>query len=143
MRPHVDFQVIRQFTYVYATVCPCTGQTFSLILPDADSAMMNLFITELVAHYKEYRVIMVADQASWHKSASLKKHDNLRFIFLPPASPELNPAEHLWEHVREKYFANRVFDSLGDVEERLERSFHEVYHDAEAIRSLVSFSWIN
>ena len=143
IRPHVDFQVIRQFTYVYAAVCPQTGQNFSLILPDADSAMMNLFTSELMAHYKGYRVIMVVDQASWHKSSSIKKYDNLRFIFLPPASPELNPAEHLWKHVREKYFANRAFDSLEGVEERLERAFHDVYLDTETIRSLVSFSWIN
>jgi len=143
IRPHVDFQVVRQFTYVYAAVCPKTGQNFSLILPDADSAMMNLFISELTMHYNDYRVIMVVDQASWHKSASLKKYDNLRFIFLPPASPELNPTEHLWEHVREKCFANRVFDSLDEVEERLERAFHDVYLDTETIRSLVSFSWIN
>jgi transposase len=143
IRPHVDFQVIRQFTYVYATVCPHTGQTFSLILPDADSEMMNLFLSELMLHYKGYRVIMVADQASWHRSASLKKYDNLRFIFLPPASPELNPAEHLWEHVREKYFANRAFDSLEDVEKGLEGAFHDVYLDIDTIRSLVSFSWVN
>lgn len=143
IRPHVDFQVVRQFTYVYAAVCPQTGQNFSLILPDADSAMMNLFISELMAHYKEYRVIMVVDQASWHKSTSIKKYDNLRFIFLPPASPELNPAEHLWEHVREKYFANQAFDSISEVEERLERAFHDAHLDTETIRSLVSFSWSN
>jgi hypothetical protein len=27
---------------------------------------------------------------------------NMRIIFLPPYSPELNPAEHLWEEIREK-----------------------------------------
>jgi len=25
----------------------------------------------------------------------------------------LNPVEHLWDEIREKEFANRVFDSLG------------------------------
>jgi transposase len=25
---------------------------------------------------------------------------NMRLIFLPPYSPELNPAEHLWESLR-------------------------------------------
>lgn len=143
IRPHIDFQVIRQFTYVYAAVCPKTGQTFSLILPDADSEMMNLFLCELKQYYKDYRVIMVADQASWHKSATIKKDKNLRFIFLPPASPELNPAEHLWDHIREKYFANRSFDSVDDLEIKLERAFHDVYLDKDTIRSLTSFSWLN
>jgi len=34
-------------------------------------------------------------------------------VRLPPYSPELNPTEHLWDELREKDFANRVFGSLG------------------------------
>ncbi len=36
-------------------------------------------------------------------------------VRLPPYSPELNPVEHLWDEIREKLFANRVFDSMGAV----------------------------
>lgn len=145
IRPHVDHQVVRQFTYVYATVCPQTGQTVSLILPDADSAMMNLFLDEVKQVYKDYRIILVADQARWHTSdaVNVNNDNNLKFLFLPPASPELNPAEHLWDHVREKYFANQIFDSMTDLEQSLERVFHEIYLDKVTIKSLTSFSWLN
>ena len=38
----------------------------------------------------------------------LERH-NMRIVLLPPYSPELNPAEHLWEALREDWFANTVF----------------------------------
>jgi transposase len=31
----------------------------------------------------------------------------MRLIFLPPYSPELNPVEHLWDEIREKWFPNK------------------------------------
>jgi transposase len=36
----------------------------------------------------------------------------LRLIKLPPRSPELNPAEHIWEELREKNFANKACRDL-------------------------------
>ncbi|WP_218511882.1 transposase [Variovorax sp. dw_308] len=37
----------------------------------------------------------------------------MRLIFLPPYSPELNPAEHLWESLREDCFANQRLRQPG------------------------------
>ncbi len=34
-------------------------------------------------------------------------------------SPQLNPVEHIWDEIREKWFANEVFNSLDAVEDRL------------------------
>jgi transposase len=143
IRPIVKFQLVRQFDYVFATVCPGSGETFSLILPDADSQMMNLFLDELSKHYSNFRIVMVADQAPWHKSNLLNAYDNIRFLYLPSASPELNPAEHLWDHVRENFISNRIFDSLEELEATLEGAFKHIYYNPESIKSLVSFPWIN
>lgn len=143
MRPVVKYQLVRQFDYVFATVNPGSGETFSLILPDADSQMMNLFLNELSGHYSNFKLIIVCDQAAWHKSKLLDVPKNIRLIYLPPASPELNPAEHLWDHVRENFIANKIFDSLDALEVVLEGAFKHIYHNPGSIKSLVSFSWIN
>jgi len=141
VRPIVPYQVVRQFLYVFSVVCPKTGANFSLILSDADTEMMNIFLSEVSNHFKDYRLIIVADQAAWHKSKTLKQFDNIRFLHLPPGSPELNPAEHLWDHAREKYFANRSFDSLNEIKDRLIIAFKDIYHDTKTIQSLVCFPW--
>lgn len=140
-RPIVPSQLVRQFLYVFSVVCPITGSNFSLILSDTDTCMMNIFLAEVSHHYKDYNVIIVADQASWHKSQWLKKFDNIRFLFLPPGSPELNPAEHLWEHVKEKHFANRIFNSIDDVKDLLISVFKHIHYHPDTIQSVVGFNW--
>lgn len=59
---------------------------------------------------------MVVDQAGWHLAGELLVPDNMRLLLLPPYRPELNPAEHLWEGLREECLANHVFTDLGAVE---------------------------
>ena len=41
--------------------------------------------------------------------------DNLRLVFLPPYTPELNPAEHLWPLLRE-VTANQTFANIDALE---------------------------
>ncbi|NEO25178.1 transposase [Moorena bouillonii] len=51
------------------------------------------------------------DKAGWHRSKSLEIPENIRIIFQPAYSPELMPVEHLWEHIRENYFYNKILTS--------------------------------
>ena len=44
---------------------------------------------------------------------------NMRLAYLPPYSPELNPAEHLWDCIRENWFSNKTFKSIDAVEDTL------------------------
>ena len=55
---------------------------------------------------------MFLDQAGWHRSKELKVPKNIRLVAIPPYSSELNPTEHVWEELREKYFDNVTFERL-------------------------------
>jgi hypothetical protein len=67
----------------------------SLILPYANTAMMNLFRAHLSCQFNDYFILMLMDQAGWHVSKNLEVPKNVRLIPLPPHSPELNPVEHV------------------------------------------------
>ncbi len=47
LRPIVPRQIVREFVYVFAAVCAQLGRLTSLILPTADTAMMNVFLTHV------------------------------------------------------------------------------------------------
>jgi transposase len=70
---------------------------------------MRIFLDEIAHKRRDDKIAMVLDGAGWHKPKSLKAPKNIRFIHMPPYSPELNPAEHIWDELREKGFHNRVF----------------------------------
>ena len=44
-----------------------------------------------------------------YRAKDLRIPENIRLLPLPPYSPELNPVEHLWEEIREKWFPPLVF----------------------------------
>jgi DDE superfamily endonuclease len=42
------------------------------------------------------QIVLVLDQAGWRTSVHLRVPEHVHLLFLPPYSPELQPAEHLW-----------------------------------------------
>jgi hypothetical protein len=139
MRPKAPRQVIRQSSYVFAAVAPEQGLMTSLILPYADTAMMNLFLEQVARDFANYFIVMQVDQAGWHRSNELQVPENIRFIFQPAYSPEVNPVEHLWEELREKYLHNLVFPSLEELIDMLCHALNELSEDTERLRSMMFF----
>jgi len=66
----------------------------------------------------------------------------MRLMYLPPYSPELNPAEHLCEAVREEYFANHVFRYLRAVERALTQGLQALEANPKRTQSMTGFKWI-
>ena len=91
----------------------------SLILPEVNANVFALFLEEVATRHAEEFVIMFVDGAAWHTAMGLSLPNNLSLSFLPPYSPELNPAEHLWDCIRENWFPNKKFNSLDAVEDTL------------------------
>ncbi|MBI5251306.1 MAG: transposase [Desulfomonile tiedjei] len=71
IRPKVPKQVVRTFVYAYAAVCMDLGKMTSLILPYANTDMMNLFLEEVSNDFKEHFVIILVDGARGHRSHDL------------------------------------------------------------------------
>ena len=57
--------------YIYSSVSSYTGEAFSLILPWANTEMMNNFLVEFGKKYSTKKLIMILDRAGWHRSKNL------------------------------------------------------------------------
>jgi len=60
-------------------------------------------LTELTLKYPDKTIVVVWDNAGWHKSSTLlaqtgegKPLERVQFINLPPYSPDKNPIEKVW-----------------------------------------------
>jgi transposase len=141
-RPLVRAMLSRQYVYAFAAVSPGDGQLDSLVLPQADTQCMQLFLDEVARRHAAENIVMVLDGAGWHRSGRLRLPQNLRLLFLPPYSPELNPQEHVWDELREKFFHNRVFDSLDAVENALVDALRSLEQQPDRIKSITGWQWI-
>jgi transposase len=110
---------VREYEYAFAALSPHDGSLDTLVLPAANTEAMSVFLAEVSQRHAHEFVLMVLDGAGWHRAKRLQVPANLKLIPLPAWSPQLNPVEHLWDEVREKWFANRVFDSMASLEDQL------------------------
>jgi transposase len=142
VRPEVNTQIVREYEYAFAALSPHDGSLDTLVLPAANTEAMSVFLAEVSQRHAHEFVLMVLDGAGWHRAQRLQVPANIKLIPLPAWSPQLNPVEHLWDEVREKWFANRVFDSLTAVEEQLVTALTALEDDPPRVASLTGFDWI-
>jgi hypothetical protein len=141
-RPTVYCQIVREYTYAYAAVCPFSGTMISLVLPYANNVAMSIFLAEVAKRQPTKTIIIFMDKAGWHRATDLKIPHNIRILWLPSYSPELNPTEHLWDELREKWFHNITFDCMGSVEDRLADGLADLENNKTLVQSLTGFDWI-
>jgi transposase len=142
MRPEVEVQMVREYEYAFAAMSPHDGVLDTLVLPTVNAEAMSVFLAEVAQRHPNELILMVLDGAGWHRAKRLQVPANLRLIPLPPWSPQLNPVEHLWDEVREKWFANRVFASMTALEEQVVTALTILESDPQRTASLTGFDWI-
>ena len=111
-----------------------------MVLPYSNTVCMNVFLQELSTTYPGDRIILVCDGASWHSSKDIILPENIQMIFLPPATPEMNPIEQIWKEIHKRGFRNEVFHTLNMVIDRLCEVMSSLSHDV--IKSITARDWI-
>lgn len=122
----VEYQQSYEWCYVYSAVAPDTGDSFSLILPEVNTEMMNLFLLHFQKHIGDKKIVFVMDRAGWHCSRKLKIPPQFEVFYLPPYSPELNPVERLWKWLRIEVTHNRIFLSLDSLIKNLTKAWNSM-----------------
>jgi transposase len=105
----------------------CNGDTFQIF--------MDEFSLQNPAELK----IMVLDNGAFHKTQKLVIPDNIILIFLPPYSPELNPAEKIWAKFK-RDFTNKLFLTLDSLEEYLSQLVSML--SSKEVISICSYNYI-
>lgn len=142
IRPVVPCHRIREYTYAYGAISPLDGEMVSLVLPYANTDCMNIFLSEVSRRYPNDYILMVADNAAWHKSKGLIIPENIEIFPLLPYTPELNPIEMIWDEIREKGFKNELFKTLSHVQNRLSDTLFSLENDNSRVKSITGWKWI-
>jgi len=83
-------------------------------LPYCNTDSFELFLNEFSLQKPNEFKVIVLDNGAFHKAKRLKIPRNVVLIFLPPFSPELNPAEKMWAKFKRK-FTNKLYKTLNEV----------------------------
>jgi transposase len=141
-RTVIDSQQSFDNRYLFSAVSPLSGDSFHLTsIEGFDSTATHVFLRELKKQHPHTMTIVVWDNAPCHRPMIHREIEGLIVLFLPPYSPELNPAERFFEELR-KATANQIFKTIADQEVAIEAKLNELSNDIEAMKRLLGYDWI-
>ena len=110
-----------------------------LEMPRCDAENFQVFLNEFSSLNPDEFKIVVLDNGAFHKAAKLSIPKNIILVFLPPYSPELNPAEKIWQRI-ERNFTNRLHSSLANLSKFIDDEVKQLNN--EIVISTCSFQYI-
>ena len=132
-----------EWLYVTAFVAPQSGETVWYLSNGIDKPTFEMMLAGFARETGAGRdriILLVLDGAGWHTEPGLAVPEGIRLIYLPPYTPELQPAEHLWPLLDEP-IANRHFETLADLDAVLAERCRTLEHDRALIAANTTFHW--
>ena len=126
-------------TYLYVAFSPINGNSLLVELPECNTDWFQAFLQELSEMDAEEFKILILDNGAFHKAKRLQIPENMALIFLPPYSPELNPAERVWLEIK-RNLKMKVFETLKDLQNELDHIVNNLI-TIEKVKSITSFDF--
>lgn len=114
VKPLVPYQHRFKNFYLFGAYAPVSGDHFTVEMPYCNTDCFEAYLEALSAQRPDEFKVVILDNGAFHKAKRLIIPSNIALLFLPPYSPELNPAEQIWRYVKDR-LANRVFESLENL----------------------------
>ncbi|WP_297458038.1 IS630 family transposase, partial [Thermococcus sp.] len=114
VKPIVKYQHAFKNTYVYGSFSPINGDSFVYEIEGTTSEIFYSYILEFSKYKPEELKIIIIDNAGFHSLTKYEIPDNIKFIRIPPYSPELNHSEKIWAYIKQ-FYKNKVFGNIENV----------------------------
>ena len=142
-RPRRVRQEGRESLYVLTAVCAASGAAVGLIMPQLNTAVINLFLKEFSAQLAPgVHAVLLWDNAGFHTGGGLVVPANVSLIGLLPYSPELNPVENLWHYLRSHHWSHRVYRDYQALQEAAAEAWRAVCLDPQKIRTICAAPYL-
>jgi transposase len=117
-----------------------TGQIrFMVTRGRVNAAVFIEFLKRLLCGAQR-KIFLIVDGHPTHRARKTKQfvastEGKLELFFLPPYSPELNPDEHVWNHVKNHRVGRKVITNRDDLEREVRASLRSLLRTPEKVRS--------
>ena len=102
-----------------SAVSPSGQLRFRLVKKRVNSKVIIEFLEQILKAHGRRKVGVIMDQAPCHKSKAVREYvdsqKRLEVFYIPPYSPELNPDEKVWKHLKHKELNGRSAKDKGEL----------------------------
>ena len=125
--------------YLYGLVEPKSGENFFCEFSHMDSTCFEIYLREFARAYPADLHIIQLDNEPLHTAKKLQVPPNIVLLFQPSSSPELNPIERLWSHLKGQ-LKWQVFKDIKHLQSRVSELLQNL--GQEVITSLTGWAYI-
>jgi transposase len=127
--------------YLFGAFSPINGNHLILEMPQCNSNMFQTFLDELSKQDEKEFKIVILDNGAFHHARSLSIPDNMELVFLPPYSPELNPAEKVWWVIKRE-LKMKLFKTINELQDAITNAVKKICTH-QTIKQLTAFAYYN
>ena len=112
---------------------------FMVVEGGVDSEVFIKFLKRLLTGAKR-KIFLIVDNGTTHKSKKTNEFvesqkEHLELFYLPPYSPELNPDELVWNHLKTHTTGRSTVSDKNDFKKKVTRSMKSLQKNRDKIKS--------
>ena len=138
VKVHQRVQLVYKWMYLFLVVDVRRGRLLWSWIDSMKSAAIAAAVDGL-KHHSDMEAL-VWDGARGHRGEMVRSV-GLTTIVQPPYSPELNPAERVFQEVR-RWVEGRIYGGIEEKMEAVDAYLGELESDPGWVRSLTAWNWI-
>jgi len=127
-------------THVFGAMDPIRSRVYRHLAGTINSVHFVRFLRLLLKRYPRKELIVVLDNARWHKGRAVREfltsHKRLKLFFLPKYSPDMNPIEPFWKLLRMDVTHNHFFGDLTHLKRAIEKGIYNRNREPKSIKNL-------
>jgi len=136
IKPIGKYQHSYKWLWLWGCFSPINGQSFYWETPIVSNDIFESFLKDFSNQTPKELKIMIMDNAGFHACQNIYVPKNIKLIRIPPYSPELNPAEKVWQWMKDKV-AMKFFKDIETLQEKITQMVHQL--NPKLVKSITGY----
>ncbi len=139
IKPVEKYKHSYKYFWLWGSFSPITGDAHYMISDGVSKAAFIAYLDDLSQYKPKELKIVIIDNAAFHSTKNIQLPKNIMLLPIPPYSPELNPAEKMWQHFKGK-IAMKMYKSVNELEIKITQLMSEI--SKEQTKRITSFEYL-
>jgi transposase len=126
------------YKWLWGSFSPITGESFCMTTDGVCKDLFIKYLEDFSLHKPDELKIIVIDNAAFHSTKDIVLPQNIILMPIPPYCPELNPAEKIWQWMKDKV-SMKIFDTLETLENKMDELIKDITGDL--IKSITGYEF--
>ena len=136
VKPIGKYEHSYQWLWLWGCFSAITGDSFYWERPLVSNDIFESFLKDFSNQNPREFKIIIMDNAGFHACQNITIPENIRLIRIPPYAPELNPAEKVWQWMKDKV-AMKVFHEIEELQEKITQMVKQL--NPELVKSITGY----